>query len=309
MKKTIRIFLYILCAIMLVVLIAGFISRDRIEIPDGLAGEYINIYGNEIRFYQMGSGQDILFIHGLPGSIEDWQPIMKDLSSKYRLTFYDRPGHGYSSADNIEYNLAHNAQVALNLIDALNLTNVIVVGHSYGGSIALEIAISNPSQVRAFISVAGASYPMEEVDLVYYLLKLPVIGRGIAVFSSITIGPGMVQQGVKDAFHPNSDAAPPNYAASRSKIWLQPKVLVTVANEETNLGADLKRIVPHYIGITQKFIIMHGADDLLVPKEDSIKLSRAIKNSKLIILEKTGHEVQYARSKNIIAAIDEVAGN
>jgi len=309
MKKTIRIFLYILFALVLIFLIAGFISRDRIEIPDGLNGEYINISGNKIRYYQTGSGQDLLFIHGLPGSIEDWEPIMDDLSSRYRITFFDRPGHGYSSADNIEYNLAHNAQVALNLIDALKLTDVIVIGHSYGGSIALQMAIKNPPQVRAFVSVAGASYPLDAVDPIFYLLKLPIIGRGIAVSSSITIGPGMIQKGVEDAFYPNSDAIPLNYADNRSEIWLQPKVTVTIANEETNIDADLKRIAPRYSSITQKFIIIHGSNDLLVPKEHSMKLSKVTKNSKLIILEKTGHQVQYARSSSLIAAINEAAKN
>jgi pimeloyl-ACP methyl ester carboxylesterase len=93
------------------------------------------------------------------------------------------------------------------------------------------------------------------------------------------------------------------------KIWLQTKVLVSTAREELNLNSDLEKIIPDYGNISKRFFIIHGDDDLWVPKSDSLKLHKIIRNSKLLILDNTGHQVQYARPGVLIRTINEVASN
>jgi pimeloyl-ACP methyl ester carboxylesterase len=309
MKKVVKILLYIFSAIMLVFFIVGITSRDMTHIPEDFEGKHIEISGIKIRYNQTGKGQDILFIHGVPGSIEDWEPFIGSLSSNYRVTVYDRPGHGYSSAEKIGYNLEHNANIALGLIDELDLENVIVVGHSYGGSVIMALAVRNPPQIKAFIPVAGATYPVENIEPIYSLIGIPIIGRGFAAAASSFIGPAMIKDGLDEAFHPNEDIIPEGFIDTRVKIWLQTKVLVSTAREELNLNSDLEKIIPDYGNISKKFIIIHGDNDLFVPKGDSLKLHKIIKNSKLLILSATGHQVQYARPEILTRIINEVAGN
>jgi pimeloyl-ACP methyl ester carboxylesterase len=245
----------------------------------------------------------------VPGSIEDWEPIISSLSSNYRVTVYDRPGHGYSSAEKIGYNLEHNANIALGLINALHLENVIVVGHSYGGSVIMALAVRDPHQIKAFIPIAGATYPIENIEPIYSLIRIPIIGRGFAAVASSFIGPPMIKDGLNEAFHPNEDIIPEGYIETREKIWLQTKVLVSTAREELNLNSDLEKIIPDYGNISKRFFIIHGDSDLFVPKGDSLKLHKIIKNSKLLILERTGHQVQYERPDILIGTINEVASN
>lgn len=309
MKKIVQILLYLFAAMMLIFFIAGITSRDMTKIPKDFEGKYIEISGIKVRYNQIGKGQDILFIHGVPGSIEDWEPIISSLSSNYRVTVYDRPGHGYSSAEKIGYNLEHNANIALGLINALHLENVIVVGHSYGGSVIMALAVRNPHQIKAFIPIAGATYPIENIEPIYSFIRIPIIGRGFAAVASSFIGPPMIKDGLNEAFYPNEDIIPEGYIETREKIWLQTKVLVSTAREELNLNSDLKKIIPDYEKISKKFFIIHGDSDLFVPKGDSLKLHKIIKNSKLLILEKTGHQVQYERPDILIETINEVASN
>ena len=127
MKKTIKILLYFFAAIALIFSIAGIASRDIIKIPEDFEGKYIEISGIKVRYNQIGKGQDILLIHGVPGSIEDWETIINSLSSSYRVTVYDRPGHGYSSAEKIEYNLEHNANIALGLIILIIISSLLLI--------------------------------------------------------------------------------------------------------------------------------------------------------------------------------------
>lgn len=309
MKKVFKILLYFLFTIILIFFVAGVVSKDTIEIPEDSVGEYIDISGVKIRYNQIGNGEDLLLIHGLPGSLEDWEPIVNGLSSKFRVTSYDRPGHGYSSAKNIAYNIEHNADIVLGLINALKLKNVIVVGHSYGGSILMELAVRNPQLIKAYISVAGATNLVENVDPLYSIIKIPIIGRGFVASTSWLIGPAMIEDGVNQAFHPNEHIIPDGYIDTRMNIWLQTKVAVSTAREELNINSDLNRIIPECGSISKKFIIIHGENDLLVPKDDSVKLHKKITNSKLIILSATGHQVQYERPKILIRTIEETVGN
>ena len=309
MKKIVKILLYLFAAIMLIFSIVGTTSRDMINIPANFEGKYIEISGIKVRYIQIGKGQDILFIHGVPGSIEDWEPVISSLSSNYRVTVYDRPGHGYSSAEKIGYNLEHNANIALGLINELHLENVIVVGHSYGGSVIMALAVRNPHQVKAFIPIAGATYPVENIEPIYSLIRIPIIGRGFAAMASSFIGPAMIKDGLREAFHPNEDIIPEGFIDTRVKIWLQTKVLVSTAREELNLNSDLEKIIPDYGNISKRFFIIHGDYDLWVPKGDSTKLHKIIRNSKLLILSNTGHQVQYERPGILIKTINEVASN
>ena len=309
MKKIVKILLYLFAAIMLIFSIVGITSRDMINIPANFEGKYIEISGIKVRYNQIGKGPDILFIHGVPGSIEDWEPIISSLSSNYRITVYDRPGHGYSSAEKIGYNLEHNANIALGIINKLHLKNVIVVGHSYGGSVIMALAVRNPHQVKAFIPIAGATYPVENIEPIYSLIRIPIIGRGFAAMASSFIGPAMIKDGLREAFHPNEDIIPEGFIDTRVKIWLQTKVLVSTAREELNLYSDLEKIIPDYGNISKRFFIIHGDYDLWVPKGDSTKLHKIIRNSKLLILSNTGHQVQYERPGILIKTINEVASN
>lgn len=309
MKNVVKVLLFSFAAIIIILSLAGVLSKDKIEIPSDLEGNYIEVSKVKIRYKQIGKGQDILLIHGGPGSIEDWDPIINELSSDFRVTTYDRPGHGYSSADNIGYNLEHNAHIALGIIKELNLINVIIVGHSYGGSVVMEIAVRNPSGINAYITVAGATNLVEGIEPIFRLITIPVIGRGFAAATSSFIGPGMIKEGINQAFYPNENLIPKGYIETRQIIWLQPKVTVTLVKEELNLNSDLEKIMPKYGDISNKFIIVHGEDDLLVPKDDSLKLNNIIKHSKLIMLSRTGHQVQYERKKILIRTIREAAGN
>lgn len=308
MKKVFKIFLFVIIAIIVIFSVVGIISRDTIQIPAGFEGQYTEISGLKIRYLQVGKGPDILFIHGVPGSLEDWEVVIHRLAANYRVTAYDRPGHGYSSAGNIASNLEHNAQVALGLIKALNLKNVVVVGHSYGGSIIMALAVNNPPQIKAFIPVGGATYPVENIEPIFSLIRIPLLGRGFAAVASSIIGPGMIKEGVNQAFHPNDNFIPKDFIDIRQKIWLQTKVLVSTAREELNLNSDLEKIIPDYGKISKKFFIAHGDGDLLVPKGHSLNLHKAINNAKLLILSDTGHQVQYARPDVLIRTIEEAAG-
>lgn len=107
------------------------------------------INGVTIAYQQMGSGPDLVFVHGLAASRAFWfiQYAMP-LSRHFRVTLFDLRGHGYSSMPPSGYAGATVAGDLLGLLDHLGIARCSLVGHSYGGGVALEFAGLHPERVE-----------------------------------------------------------------------------------------------------------------------------------------------------------------
>ena len=286
--------------------VVGQLSKDRIEIPPNHLGRYINVQGEKIRCYTTGTGPDILLIHGLPGIIEDWNPIFEAAAGRYRVTAYDRPGHGYS-AESSEYTLAHNADVALGLIEQLRLKDVIVVGHSFGGGIVLAMAARNPPQVKAFISLGGVTAPGPEGFTVFDLVRLPLVGRGLAAIGARILGDGMVRSGMQSAFSPNESLLTREILDQRIRVSLQTKVVVALAREAGAFNADVEMVQSGLSAMGKPLHFIHGENDKLVPVEQVKAFHDRFPSTGLTLLRNTGHCVQFAHPEAVMAAIDSLS--
>ncbi|MCP4131655.1 MAG: alpha/beta hydrolase [bacterium] len=320
MKKIIRRFFYLLFFLITVLAVTGVLNTDDIEIPDETPGDHIEIMGQKIRYFQIGKGRDIVFIHGAPGTIDDWDPMIHELTGKYRLTFFDRPGYGYSSSVKVDqtddekkkktypklHNLEHNSETVLELLKALKLKNVTLVGHGYGGTIALKVAAKAPKGVSSYIIVGAPAYGSLGKNPVYYLIRIPVIGKGFATITTTLFGTMLLEKNVSKSFYPNEPLVPKNYIEKRLNTWLQAKSLVSYSTEKINLKKDLNNLVPQYASITLKrkrFMIVHGDQDQLVPVDEAKKLHKIIKKSKITILADTSHMIQYDNTTELLRIV------
>lgn len=304
MKKFLKISGIILLAVVILLIIAGVASRDRVEIPAGFAGKYLDLAGEKIRYIQKGSGKDVLLIHGLPGSIEDWDPVIDRLAAKYRVTAYDRAGFGFSSDNTAAHTLESNADTAVKLMEKLGLRDAVVVGHSYGGGIALSMAARKAGNVRGYVTLGGVSHPSEEAMIILHMNRLPLIGRGLATIGTTVLGDSMMKAMVHMAFTPDMNILTPDYVNSRKGMMFQTKVVMSMSAEEIAYNNDITMLLPAYPGITARFIILHGDGDMMVPVEDSRRLVKALPNARLKELPDTGHMVQFKHPGEVIAAVD-----
>ncbi|HPH55486.1 MAG TPA: alpha/beta hydrolase [Smithellaceae bacterium] len=268
--------------------------------------QFIDVLNQRIRIYETGCGQTVLLIHGLPGCIEDWEPIMPELSKRFHIIAYDRPGHGFSSANNLKYNLDQNADIAFAIIHKLCLNNPVIVGHSYGGSITLAMAVRDISSIKAFVSVSPIISTKRKPDLIFKILKIPLMGSAVRFFIKL-FGRNMVKKGMDIAFDPNQKDMPQEFIDKRCMIISQPNNVVTTAREEMAICPDLSGITNHYCKIKKPLFIVHGSNDRVVPVGDVISLQEKVPGSRLILLKETGHMVQYAKPTELIKVIEEAA--
>lgn len=115
-----------------------------VSVPKVLAG------GLNIHYHQAGSGPCAVLIHGLTGSLADWQvrvvPLLKD---SFTVLTYDLRGHGYTDMPPSGYSSADMASDLVGLLDALGIDRAHIVGHSFGGTVALHFAALHSDRVIA----------------------------------------------------------------------------------------------------------------------------------------------------------------
>ena len=111
-----------------------------------------HVNGVDIAWQQFGAGPDLVFVHGLAANRAFWfQHYALPLSRTFRITLFDLRGHGYSSRPQSGYDAVTIATDLSGLIDSLDIEKCALVGHSYGGAIALEYSVRHPSRVSRLV--------------------------------------------------------------------------------------------------------------------------------------------------------------
>lgn len=113
----------------------------------------------KLNYRQYGSGEPVIILHGLLGSLDNWQAIARVLSTHYQIIVPDQRNHGRSPhSPNFSYELL--AEDILELMEDLNLENASVIGHSMGGKVAMKLALNHSEKISkaVFADIAPAQY-------------------------------------------------------------------------------------------------------------------------------------------------------
>jgi len=119
----------------------------------------VTVNGVEFHVIDEGEGIPLLMLHGFTGTAAGWSAIAKELVSRWRVVRVDLLGHGLSSRpdDPRRYALELAASDLLGLMDALGIEEFAVAGYSFGGRVALHLAVRAPERIKALI-LESASY-------------------------------------------------------------------------------------------------------------------------------------------------------
>ena len=245
--------------------------------------------GTEIYYRDWGSGQPVVFSHGWPLTGDAFEDQMFFLTSRgFRCIAHDRRGHGRSSQPWSGNDLDTYADDLAELVEKLNLTNAIHVGHSTGGGEVARYIGRHGSKRVAKAALIGAISPL--------MLKTPGNPSGLPldVFDQLRASVQADRsQFWKDLSMPFYGYNRPGAKISegvRNSFWLQgmmagfPAAYFCIkAFSETDTTEDLKKFdVPT--------LILHGDDDQIVPIDASAMLSsKIVKNATLKIYKGAPH--------------------
>lgn len=115
--------------------------------------------GVSLHYRQQGTGTDVVLLHGVATNLTYWLlTIVPRLAPHHRATTYDLRGHGYSELTRSGYTSGHLAEDLRGLMDSLGIERAHLVGHSYGGAVALHFASRYPERIRS-LTMADAPVP------------------------------------------------------------------------------------------------------------------------------------------------------
>lgn len=110
---------------------------------------FCNRGGARLAYQQLGEGPDVVLVHGLATSRAFWYAdLAQILKADYRVTLFDLRGHGYSERAANGYTATDMAGDLAGIMDELDIDRARLVGHSYGGGVALEYALARPERVQ-----------------------------------------------------------------------------------------------------------------------------------------------------------------
>ena len=121
-----------------------------------IADKTISIDGFNIAYKDQGTGSIILCLHAIGHSSKDFAAVHKMDTSQYRIISLDFPGHGNSPKNGYNISASNYASIVVKCIEKLGLKDIIIVGNSIGGAVALRVASNNPNvRMLALSNPAG----------------------------------------------------------------------------------------------------------------------------------------------------------
>lgn len=249
-------------------------------------GRSITIDGTTTNYHDVGEGPPVLLIHGSgPGvsAFANWRLTFRDLAPSFRLLAPDMLGFGYTdrAADGV-YTSQRWLDQLIGFLDAMDIDQVHVVGNSFGGSMALALAIRHPERVDRMVLMGTVGVPFEltpGLDAVWgyepSFEHMQAIMR-IFAYDQTLIGDELVQMRYEASCRPGiSEAFAEMFPAPRQR-WVE-----AMAHPESDIR-----------GIEHPTLLVHGRDDEVIPLATSLTLLEWIDDSQLHVFGRCGHWTQ-----------------
>jgi pimeloyl-ACP methyl ester carboxylesterase len=140
--------------------------------PETLVPHELTLHGHVVTYRTAGSGPVLLLLHGIANSSQTWEHVAPRLSEHFTLIAPDLLGHGESATPRGDYSLGAHATGVRDLLTALGIEHVTVVGHSLGGGIAMQFAYQFPERCERLVLVSSGGLG-REVHLLLRAAALP----------------------------------------------------------------------------------------------------------------------------------------
>jgi pimeloyl-ACP methyl ester carboxylesterase len=285
-------------AVVFVVLIAALtaVNLTVARLPDmpSAGGDYITLRGKQIHYTeQPGSGVPVVMIHGLPGTNLDFERVIHDLPGRHVIAI-DRPGFGWSKGGWLPYQ--EQIDMVHDLVSQRHLAPVILVGHSFGGTLALGVARRYPQDVAKMVLVApgAGGLRLSAADLFnaryVRFSQLPVIATVFDVVANNVIKRVAGSSGAKRAFDP----APldPTYEQRLLSVTMTPGNLAAMASDQLQFSETADWLDQNVPQIRVPSVIVGADSDRLVAIDHVRALAKTLPGTQLVTVD-GGHMIPY----------------
>ncbi|MEY2632388.1 MAG: hypothetical protein RIR00_1042 [Pseudomonadota bacterium] len=250
-------------------------------------------------YHDAGSGFPVLLIHGSGPGVSawaNWRLVMPRLAASRRVIAPDMAGFGYSERrGSQDYNMDAWVGQALGLMDALGLAQVDLVGNSFGGALALALAIRQPQRVRRLVLMGSVGVPFAitpALDAVWgYQPSLAEMRRllDLFAFDRNLVNDELARLRFEASIRPGfQESFAAMFPAPRQR-WVE-----AMASTEADI-----RALPH------DTLVIHGRDDQVIPLSNSLTLAQWISRSQLHVFGRCGHWTQIEHAERFARLVED----
>ncbi|MEM7242789.1 MAG: alpha/beta hydrolase [Pseudomonadota bacterium] len=273
-------------------------------------GQFIELDGGRLHYIDKGDGPALILLHGAGANLRDWTFRQFDtLAKTHRVIAFDRPGYGYSDRfAHGHLTLEREAMLIKQAAEKLGVSNAMIVGFSYGGTVTARLALDHPDFAQKLLLIAPAvhDWPSRTVDWTHGLLSTPVIGP-LAMNIVYALAPrSYFMNAYRGVFYPED--LPEGYLDHVGLgLSTKPSVQVHNGHQIQNLLSEIEKMMPRYAELTQRIHLIHGTADRSVSyqyhSEDFIA-DAVNADITFEFIDGIGHGIHQSGTDQILSAIE-----
>lgn len=266
---------------------------------------HVSIHGHDIAYRLEGTGPALLLLHGIAGSSRTWRDVVPLLTDRFTVIAPDLMGHGRSEKPVGDYSLGAFASGVRDLLEVLDIDSATVVGQSFGGGVAMQLAYQHPEVCDRLVLVASGGLG-REVNWMLRAMALP----GSEYLMPVMF-PGFVRDWGDSLLRVVTDRGV--RLGRISEMW---SAYASLAEAE-NRGAfarTLRSVIDPggqtvsamdrlYLASSMPTLIVWGDRDDIIPVSHAHAAADAIPGCRLVIIEGVGHFPQVEAPERFVAAL------
>jgi len=262
----------------------------------------------DLRYIRTGTGPSVVLVHTLRTQLEYFLPLIRELGLGLDIIAPDLPGHGRSSAPDVEYTAAYFTDTIADFLEACDLKRVVIVGESIGGSIGLALAARKHPRVARVIAInpydygrwGGIRRSSTLANVLFTAMLLPVVGPFVLSVGTKGIFRKVMEGGVYGSRHLPQDLVDELWACG-SQPGHDRAFLSLSRQWKTWIAARAA-----YSAIEIPVRLIYGDHDWSRP-EDREANRRVLRSARNLLLEKCGHFASLEHPQRIARVIREEA--
>ena len=242
---------------------------------------YLELEGARVRYLDVGEGPAVVLVHGFASSLETWAAVIPELQKSHRVLALDLKGFGWTDRPEGDYSPEAEARLVRALMDARGVDKAAVVGHSWGASVALALALLAPERVTR-LALYDAWVYEAQLPSFFHLARAPALGEvlfglfygvrsdermAFAFYDPRFVTEQLVEDVEKSLQRPGTRAAA--LAAAR--------------------GQRFAEVEDRYRDVTAPTLLLWGREDRTSPPSVGERLVRQLPKAKLVVYPRCGH--------------------
>ena len=267
----------------------------------------VTIHGHERAYLKAGDGPALLLLHGLGCDHTTWLPVFEELAKRFTVIAPDLLGHGRSAKPRADYSVGGYANGMRDLLTMLNIDKVTVVGHSFGGGVAMQFAYQFPERTERMILVApGGMGP--EVSPLIRAVTLPGFHQamGVATLPGVRqVGKAGLRALSRTGLSATRDLAEVAEIYESFKDPHARAAIRHVVRAVVDLRGQIVTMVDRaYLTQAMPMLVVWGSEDHVIPAKQAHRVARIAPDAVVEVMPNCGHFPHKDHPERFVRVLD-----